>query len=104
MNDDAIDAVSDLSVHAHALLKEAAKWTSAVSVTLTKLRSASASSRPQLSQDTEAAGGRYPSLQLEIAQLREKAAQCTESMRMMEARAEQAEAKALKLEKAHHNL
>ncbi|RLO01020.1 hypothetical protein DYB28_000596 [Aphanomyces astaci] len=104
MNDDAIDAVSDLSVHAHALLKEAAKWTSAVSVTLTKLRSASASSRPQLSQETEAAGGRYPSLQLEIAQLREKAAQSTESMRMMEARAEQAEAKALKLEKAHHNL
>ncbi|RQM27490.1 hypothetical protein B5M09_004773 [Aphanomyces astaci] len=104
MNDDAIDAVSDLSVHAHALLKEAAKWTSAVSVTLSKLRSASASSRPQLSQDTEAAGGRYPSLQLEIARLREKAAQSTESMRMMEARAEQAEAKALKLEKAHHNL
>ncbi|RHY01943.1 hypothetical protein DYB25_000926 [Aphanomyces astaci] len=104
MNDDAIDAVSDLSVHAHALLKEAAKWTSAVSVTLSKLRSASASSRPQLSQDTEAGGGRYPSLQLEIAQLREKAAQCTQSMRMMEARAEQAEAKALKLEKAHHNL
>ncbi|RHZ15504.1 hypothetical protein DYB37_012688 [Aphanomyces astaci] len=128
-DDAAIDAVSDLSAQAHALLEEASKLTSAVSVTLTKLRSAS--SHPQQpSQDQEATAGRprldeeatagRPRLDEEVAQsndkeatagrprLDEEAAKSSDNdaqvMRTMEARVQRAEEKASKLESAYRSL
>ncbi|KAF0750512.1 hypothetical protein AaE_006683 [Aphanomyces astaci] len=98
-DDAAIDAVSDLSAQAHALLEEASKLTSAVSVTLTKLRSAS--SHPQQpSQDQEATAGR-PRLDEEAAKSSDNDAQV---MRTMEARVQRAEEKASKLESAYRSL
>ncbi|ETW03975.1 hypothetical protein H310_04383 [Aphanomyces invadans] len=104
MHDDAVEAMADLSVHAHELLKEAAKWTSAVTVTLSKLRAASASSRQQGSNDVTAEGTRTDSLELENAALRERNALLTESMRMIEARVQREVARTSRLAAAHHKL
>ncbi|RHZ27280.1 hypothetical protein DYB37_009641 [Aphanomyces astaci] len=100
MCDNAIDAVSALSAHAHAMLEEATKMSSAVSVTLTKLRSASSDPRHQ-SQHNLATDGCTTYLDEEAVRVSDKHAH---AMRTMEARVQLAEEKASKLEKAHHNL
>ncbi|RLO08749.1 hypothetical protein DYB28_002563 [Aphanomyces astaci] len=100
MCDNAIDAVSALSAHAHAMLEEATKMSSAVSATLTKLRSASSDPRHQ-SQHNLATDGCTTYLDEEAVRVSEKHAH---AMRTMEARVQLAEEKASKLEKAHHNL